>query len=82
MGKFKVPSLRNVEITYPYMHDGRFPTLEEAISHYQTGIKQSSTLDSSLFNGIGITSAEKAQLLVFLKTLTDREFTKDVRFKE
>jgi cytochrome c peroxidase len=82
MGKFKVPSLRNIELTYPYMHDGRFSTLDQVLSHYQTDIKPSNTLDASLSNGINLTSTEKAQILAFLKTLTDKEFIKDVRFKE
>jgi|JI10StandDraft_1071094.scaffolds.fasta_scaffold431954_2 cytochrome c peroxidase len=82
MGKFKVPSLRNVEITYPYMHDGRFETLEEVLNHYQSGVKASSTLDTVLNNGISLTNVEKGQIIAFLKTLTDKEFIKDERFKE
>lgn len=82
MGKFKVPSLRNVELTYPYMHDGRFETLDKVLNHYQTGIKQSLTLDATLNNGIVLTNTEKVQLIAFLKTLTDKEFIKDDRFKE
>jgi cytochrome c peroxidase len=82
MGKFKVPSLRNVELTYPYMHDGRFETLENVLNHYSTGIKQSATLDLSLSNGIALSNVEKSKLIAFLKTLTDREFIKDERFKE
>jgi cytochrome c peroxidase len=82
MGKFKVPSLRNVELTYPYMHDGRFETLENVLNHYSTGIKQSATLDLSISNGISLSNTEKSKLIAFLKTLTDREFIKDERFKE
>jgi len=81
-GKFKVPSLRNIELTYPYMHDGRYETLEKVLSHYESEIKQSTTLDSSLINGIPLSGAEKSQIISFLKTLTDREFIKDDRFKE
>lgn len=70
-GKFKTPSLRNVELTYPYMHDGRFYNLSQVLDHYSTGIQQSTTLDPSLQNGIPLTSSEKTALIAFLKTLTD-----------
>lgn len=72
-GKFKTPSLRNVELTYPYMHDGRFYNLTQVLDHYSNGIQQSSTLDPSLQNGIPLTSSEKTALIAFLKTLTDYE---------
>jgi cytochrome c peroxidase len=82
MGKFKVPSLRNIELTYPYMHDGRFETLPQVLNHYSSEIKQSAPLDQSLTNGIPLNNTEKQQLIAFLKTLTDREFINDPRFKE
>jgi cytochrome c peroxidase len=82
MGKFKVPSLRNIELTYPYMHDGRFETLPQVLNHYSSEIKQSATMDQSLTNGIPLNNTEKQQLIAFLKTLTDREFINDPRFKE
>jgi len=82
MGKFKVPSLRNIELTYPYMHDGRYETLEKVLNHYSSEIKQSATLDPVLTNGIALSITEKAQIIAFLKALTDKEFIKDVRFKE
>jgi cytochrome c peroxidase len=72
-GKFKVPSLRNVELTYPYMHDGRYFTLSQVLDHYNTGVQQSTTLDPLLQSGIALTSTEKQQLIAFLKTLTDYE---------
>lgn len=82
-GKFKVPSLRNVELTYPYMHDGRFGTLNEVLNHYTNGIKQSSTLDPILASSsISLNATEKQQIIAFLKTLTDYKFIKDARFKE
>ncbi len=72
--KFKVPSLRNVELTAPYMHDGRFNTLENVIDHYNL-VKNSTTLDASfgqqLPNGLKLTLADKAALISYLKTLTD-----------
>jgi cytochrome c peroxidase len=82
MGKFKVPTLRNIELSYPYMHDGRFESLEEVLSHYTNGVKQSGTLDPTLASGINLSATEKTQIVAFLKTLTDIEFTKDERFKE
>ncbi|MNJ86371.1 Cytochrome c551 peroxidase precursor [compost metagenome] len=72
-GKFKVPSLRNVEVTYPYMHDGRYFTLNQVLNHYSSGVRHSATLDPLLDNGIPLTSAEKSQIIAFLKTLTDTE---------
>ena len=85
MARFKVPSLRNIALTPPYMHDGRFQTLEEVIDHYNTGVKQSSTLDGLLFHniepgGLQLTPQDKADLVAFLKTLTDPEFLQDQRF--
>jgi cytochrome c peroxidase len=74
-GKFKAPSLRNIALTAPYMHDGRFKTLEEVIEHYDHGVHRSPTLDPNLAKhppeGLGLTGAEKAALVAFLKTLTD-----------
>lgn len=73
--KFKVPSLRNVAITAPYMHDGRFQTLEEVIDHYNAGIKYSSTVDPTVENtresGLFLTPQDKMDLINFLHTLTD-----------
>jgi cytochrome c peroxidase len=73
-GKFKVPSLRNVQLTYPYMHDGRYFTLAQVLDHYATGIQSSSTLDPSLASGIPLTADEKLKIIAFLKTLTDYTF--------
>ncbi len=81
-GKFKVPSLRNAYITPPYMHDGRFETLEEVIDHYRFSVKQSSTLDPLLATGLQLSEEEKQSIIAFIKTLTDNEFTKDEKFKE
>jgi len=74
-GKFATPSLRNVAITGPYMHDGRFQTLEQVIDHYAAGVKRSPTLDPNLarhpLTGLPLTPADKAALVAFLDTLTD-----------
>ncbi len=82
--KFKVPSLRNIEITAPYMHDGRFYTLEAVLRHYDESVITSPTLDASLKNGqkLGIQTMadEQKKLIAFLKTLTDNEFLKNKRF--
>jgi cytochrome c peroxidase len=77
-GKFSVPSLRNVAITAPYMHDGRFRTLDEVVEHYCTGMKRSATLDPNLAKhpdgGVPLSAYDKKALVAFLKTLTDEKF--------
>ena len=74
-GRFSVPSLRNVALTAPYMHDGRFETLEEVITHYASGVKRSPTLDPNLAKharpGIELSASDQKALVAFLKTLTD-----------
>ena len=81
--RFKVPSLRNVEKTKPYMHDGRFLTLEAVLDHYSSGIVVSATLDPGLSNGgISLTGVEKTKIIAFLKTLTDNQYLTDSRFSE
>jgi cytochrome c peroxidase len=82
IGKFKVPSLRNVEVSFPYMHDGSVNTLEKVLDHYSSGVKPSSTLDPSLVGGISLTTQEKADILSFLRTLTDNQFLNDTRFSD
>ena len=83
-GKFKVPTLRNIELTGPYMHDGRFATLADLMDFYSSGIKQNANLDINFtksperleqYGGLGLTSTEKQQVIAFLKTLTDTAFT-------
>ncbi|MDC0204904.1 c-type cytochrome [Flavobacteriales bacterium] len=76
-GKFKVPTLRNIEFSAPYMHDGRFSSLEEVIEHYNTGGKYSSTIDplmKKLGVGLQLSNQQKQDLIAFLKTLSDPEF--------
>lgn len=92
--KFKVPSLRNVGLTAPYMHDGRFTTLEQVLDHYgndkpgsKDSIYLSPTLDPLLNvagqkRGISLTNAEKQSIIAFLKTLNDDDFIKDKRFSD
>lgn len=80
--KFMVPSLRNVNLTRPYMHDGRFNTLDAAIEHYRTDIVNTVNLDPILTRGIEMTDDNKDDIIAFLKTLSDTTFTKDNRFKD
>ncbi|CCH57549.1 cytochrome c peroxidase (plasmid) [Fibrisoma limi BUZ 3] len=84
--KFKVPSLRNVAVTAPYMHDGRFGTLEEVLDHYSDGVVKSATLDPLLTArgklGIRLSAAEKQHLIQFLGTLTDKQFLTNPAFSE
>ncbi|MEO8617431.1 MAG: MbnP family protein [Luteolibacter sp.] len=79
-GKFATPSLRNVALTGPYMHDGRFATLEDVIEHYSNRITQSPTLDPNLAKhpaaGLNLSASDKSALVQFLKTLTDKKFEK------
>ena len=79
-GKFKTPTLRNVEFTAPYMHDGRFASLEEVIEHYNSGGKYSSTVDPLMKKigvGLQLTNKEKEDLIAYLKTLSDNNFITD-----
>jgi cytochrome c peroxidase len=83
-GKFITPTLRNIELTAPYMHDGRFQTLEEVIDHYNNGGQPSPTIDPLMKfvgEGLNLTLQEKADLLAFLKTLTDTSFVNNSKFK-
>lgn len=84
--KFKVPSLRNVEKTAPYMHDGRFGSLEAVLNHYAWGVQASATLDPFLAQngglGLALSASDKTKLIAFLKTLTDDSFLGDRRFSE
>ena len=78
--KFRVPSLRNVNLTANYMHDGRFNTLLQVLNHYSNGIQNSSTLDPLLTNKIPLTTSEKSDLISFLKTLSDSTILTNPRY--
>lgn len=71
---FKVPTLRNIEFTFPYMHDGRFKNLNEVIKHYNSGIQKSKTLSKELLIPLNLSDNQRIELVSFLKTLTDNEF--------
>lgn len=85
-GKFRIPNLHNIALTAPYMHDGRFNTLDEVIEHYSHSIKDNSNLDARLKGQDGkpiqmnIGEQDKAALIAFLNTLTDHEMIVDPRF--
>ena len=90
-GKFRVPSLRNIALTAPYMHDGRFATLEAVVSHYNEHVALNSpNIDPLLLNTtndpaqrsltLDLTADEKAKIVAFMRTLTDTTFTHDPRF--
>lgn len=79
---FKIPSLRNLAYTYPYMHDGRFKTLNEVLEHYENGIAKSSTLAKQLEKPIIFNSQEKEDLLAFLATLNDSMLVSNVKFQK
>lgn len=80
LGKFKTPTLRNIMLTAPYMHDGRFRTMDEVLDHYSNGINVSATTDSLLARngsgnpGIPMTANDKQAIIAFMKTLTDSSF--------
>ena len=91
-GKFKAPSLRNIALTAPYMHDGSFKTLEQVVEHYSSGVHRHANLGLA-FNdeqpvggdktsGFRFTPAQKSALVAFLKTLTDEELVSNLRFSD
>ncbi len=83
-GKFKTPSIRNLAYSAPYMHDGRFKTLEEVINHYSEGLKRSATIDPLMKKvdegGAGLSDNDKTDLKAFLLTLSDYEFINNPEF--
>lgn len=85
-GKFRSPSLRNLAFTAPYMHDGRFATLEEVINHYSEGLKNSATIDPLMKKvsqgGVQLSTKDKADLKAFLLTLSDNDFISNPNFQE
>jgi cytochrome c peroxidase len=80
--KFKTPTLRNVEVSYPYNHNGKMNTLDGVLKHYASDIKPGTTVDQRLIGGLGLTVMEQQQIIAFLKTLTDTKFLTDTRFSE
>lgn len=84
LGKFKIPSLRNLLVTAPYMHDGRFETLEEVLGFYSEEVNYSYNIDSKMGSahqgGVRLTKDEKQKIISFLKTMTDSSFLKNPDF--
>jgi len=84
-GKFKLPSLRNLAFSAPYMHDGRFQTLEDVINHYSEGLKPSSTIDPLMKKvnqgGVRLSPQDKADLKAFLLSLSDPDFISNPAFQ-
>ncbi len=92
-GRFKAPTLRNIALTAPYMHDGRFATLEEVLEHYNSGIQDSTTLSPLIAEATNspssehrislfLTPDEQAAIIAFLHTLTDHDFVTDPRLSD
>ncbi|MBL7815024.1 MAG: c-type cytochrome [Saprospiraceae bacterium] len=78
---FKVPTLRNIEVTYPYMHDGRLPNLQMVLYHYTEGVYQSSTLAKQLRLKMPLSEEDKVNIIAFLHTLTDETFLRNPKFQ-
>ncbi len=84
-GRFKTPTLRNVEFSAPYMHDGRFATLEEVVEHYNSGGKPSETIDPFMkytSGGLDLSEDAKLALIAFLKCLSDPSFMNNPDFSD
>jgi cytochrome c peroxidase len=79
--KFKIPPLRNIAVSAPYMHDGRFRDLQQVLDHYTDGIVDSPTLASELKKKMVLSANDKKDIISFLNTLTDKEFLFDLRFR-
>ncbi len=93
MGRFRAPSLRNIALTAPYMHDGSIATLDEVLDHYAAGgrtiesgeyagVGSQNPFKSELINGFELTAQERADVIAFLESLTDEELLKDPRFSD
>jgi cytochrome c peroxidase len=78
--RFKVPTLRNIKFTFPYMHDGRFKTLTEVIKYYNSGITANKSLSKELQKPMNLSDNDRVDLIAFLNTLTDTEFLSNKRF--
>jgi cytochrome c peroxidase len=89
-GVFRAAALRNIAVTGPYMHDGRFATLREVIDHYDHGVQDSPDLDSLLRDGLNaglpkrlnLSEEDKDALEAFLRTMTDDAFLSDPKFSD
>jgi cytochrome c peroxidase len=82
IGKFRVPSLRNIAVISPYMHDGSIPTLEAVIDHYSAGGKFPHPNKSDIIRPFTLSALDKQALIAFLNSLTDKEALNDPRWKD
>jgi cytochrome c peroxidase len=80
--KYRVPSLRNVDFSSHYFHDGRYSSIQKCIDHYRYEVLQGPTLDPSLTNGISLTDTEVLNLVAFLRALSDSSYIKDARYAQ
>lgn len=80
--RFRVPSLRNVAMSYPYMHDGRFRSLIQVLDHYTNGVIQSPTLAREVKKPMPLSLQDKKDIIEFLKTLSDKDFLYDMRLRD
>jgi cytochrome c peroxidase len=78
--RFRVPTLRNIQFTFPYMHDGRFQNLNQVIKHYNSGIIPHKTLSKPLLKPMHLSADDRVDLESFLRTLTDQEFLRNSKF--
>lgn len=82
VGKFRVPTLRNIAVTAPYMHDGSIPTLEKVLDHYANGGRAPNPLLSESIRPIALSATERNDLIAFLNSLTDEEALRDPRWSD
>jgi cytochrome c peroxidase len=82
IGAFRTPSLRNIALTAPYMHDGSMAALDDVIHHYERGGRHRGSHTSSLLAGFRLTSQDRRDLIAFLESLTDHGMTTDPRFAD
>ncbi len=79
--KFRVPTLRNIAVSFPYMHDGRFKTIRQVLNHYTSAVERNKNIDPLLAKPMGITDSQKVDITAFLMTLTDRGFIMNERYR-
>ncbi|MBV9506670.1 MAG: di-heme enzyme, partial [Acidobacteriia bacterium] len=82
MGRFRAPSLRNIAVTAPYMHDGSLTTLEEVIDHYAAAGRLEHPNKTHILRRFSLTEGERSDLVAFLKSLTDEELLNDPRWSD
>ncbi len=81
-GRFKIPSLRNIALTAPYMHDGRYKNIDEVLLHYSSTIANDNSVDEALSGGIPLTDSEQKKIISFLHALTDQTLINNPHFSK